>query len=350
MGTLPNDLCLRYLNDILGTLKSSNQHEKVLHLIVDRLVRGTGAQTCAVVLIDPKTEYLYIDNSSGLSHTFCNAFRRRITTTTVGRLLWTGTPILLTGTEEDDPRAMELQLEQPFRSLICAQIAVDQRTLGYVHLDSPQIGAFTPDDLALLQLFADLAGIAINKSRLHEENFRLERVDRETGLEKYVPFLEKLNAAVARATEIGEPFSILLLDVDNFKETVKTYGYDASRQLLREMAELVKANLRPIDAAARFGFDEYIILRENVDLEKGLAFATTLCETIGTAPYTEQKISSTVSIGVASYPRNGRTAESLILNAKKALFESQRAGRNKVFGFEADWYDTQTVRARNVQG
>jgi diguanylate cyclase (GGDEF)-like protein len=338
MPPLSHELCFRYFADILDTLTSTNQHEKVLHLIVDRIARLTRCQTCAIVLIDPATEYLHIDNWHGLSLTFCNQFRRKIATTTIGQLLWTGVPILLTGEEPDQQRAEELKLEHPFRSCVCVQIEIDHRTLGYIHVDSAETNAFTADELKLLQLYADLAGLAINKSRLYDENLHLERIDRETGLEKYVPFLEKLNAAIARSGEFGEHFSLLLMDVDNFKETVKTFGYEASRQLLREMAATIKGKLRPMDAAGRYGFDEFVVLLENSDLEAGTAFAKTILDAISLARYTPLSIRSTVSIGLAACPRNGRAADELILSAKKALFEAQRMGRNNVYAFEAEWH------------
>jgi diguanylate cyclase (GGDEF)-like protein len=336
MTTLPNDLCFRYLSDILETLTSTNQHERVLHLIVDRIARSTKCQTCAVVLIDPKTEYLHIDNSSGLSLTFCNQFRRKIATATVGQLLWTGVPILLTGDEPDHHRAEEIQLEHPFESCVCVQIEIDHRTLGYVHVDSKEKNAFTADNVKLLQMYADLAGLAINKSRLYDENLHLERIDRETGLEKYVPFLEKLNAALTRAEEFGEHFCLLLMDVDNFKEIVKTFGYDSSRLLLKEMAGTIKGKMRAIDAAGRYGFDEFVVLLENSDLEAGTAFAKSVLESISASHYTPLSIRSTVSIGLAACPRNGRAADELILSAKKALFEAQRMGRNNVFAPETE--------------
>jgi len=84
--------------------------------------------------------------------------------------------------------------------------------------------AFEETDAQKLQVFADIVGIAIIKDRLFEENLRLERVDRETGLEKYLPFLEKLGSSVARAQEVHGRVAVVLLDVDNFKQIVNTFG------------------------------------------------------------------------------------------------------------------------------
>ena len=328
----------RYLAEIVNTLATTNQHERVLHLIVDRLVRLTHCATCAIVQIDPKTEYLTIENSQGLSNHFCNEFRKKIATETAGKLLWTGTPVRLRGVPEEAAQAAELMLEHPFRSCVAVQIAVDHRTLGYLHLDSQEPDAFSEEDLTLLSLFADLAGLALNKSRLFEENLRLDRTDHETGVEKYLPFLERVHAASVRGTAFGEHFGVLILDVDNFKDVVKTYGYDLSRELLRSLGGTIRGSLRPIDAVGRYGFDEFILLLENCDLEGAVRRAQELRTTIAEGRHTAQEIHSTISIGVAAFPQNGTTPEDILLTAKKALFESQRAGRNLVCSFGDVWF------------
>jgi diguanylate cyclase (GGDEF)-like protein len=331
MHDVPSPQCFQYLSEILHTLAATNQHERILHFVVDRIVRLTKCQTCAVVLIDPKTEYLTIQNWHGLSLTFCNQFRRRIATAAIGNLLWTGNPIVLPDSAEAPETAKEIQLEHPFRSCVCVQISLDHRTLGYLHVDAAEPGALSLDHVQIFGMFADIVALAVNKSRLFEENLRLERVDKETGVEKYLPLLEHLQGTIIRAKEFGEKFGVLLLDVDNFKEIVKTYGYDASRELLLSMAGVLRSDLRPIDAIGRYGFDEFILLLENADTPAVITRAQGIRESVARQHYTAQEIRSTVSIGVASFPQHGMTAEDLILAAKKALFEAQRSGGNDVY-------------------
>jgi diguanylate cyclase (GGDEF)-like protein len=330
MHDIPGPQCFRYLSEILHTLSSTNQHERVLHYVVDRIVRLTQCQTCAIVLIDPKTEYLTIQNWHGLSLTFCNEFRRRIATATIGNLLWTGRPLVLSDSADEPATAEEVQLEHPFRSCACVQISLDTRTLGYLHVDSTEPGALTRDHIEVLGLFADIVALALNKSRLFEENLRLERIDKETGVEKYLPMLERIQGAVTRARELGGEFGVLLLDVDNFKEVVKTYGYERSRGLLRAMADVIRADLRPIDAMGRYGFDEFILLLENADPPAVTTRARALRESVALHRYTTENIPSTVSIGAAAFPRDGNGADDLVLAAKKALFDAQRSGGNTV--------------------
>lgn len=317
--------------EVLAILKATNQHQKVLHLIVDRITRIFKCQTCAVVIIDPATEYLHIENNCGLSLTFCKSYRAKLATGAIGKLLWTGKPILISDIDCEPQLASEVKLEHSFGSAVCTQISVNHRTLGYLHADSREKHAFDERGLRLLQSFADIAGLALIKDQLFEENLRLEKIDRETGLEKYSTFLEGLNAGIERAKDSNEEFSLLLLDVDNFKEIVHTYGYDASKQLLKEIGSRLKLRLRPIDACGRYGFDEFIVLLVNTHLDDAITHAKHLAQTIAETPFTQQKIQSGVSIGVSAYPVNGRTVQELLLTLKGALFEAQRAGRNTVY-------------------
>jgi diguanylate cyclase (GGDEF)-like protein len=291
-----------------------------------------------VVLIDPKTEYLEVENSHGLSLTFCNSFRRRIAAAAIGRLVWTGEPVLIPDAELQPAMAEEVRLEHSFASCACVQIAVDERPLGYIYADSREKNAFTERGVDMMRVFGDIAALAINKSRLFEQNLRLERIDRESGLEKYLPFIEKLHVGISRARDFGERCGVLLLDVDNFKETVNTYGYTTSRELLRELGGRIKTMMRPVDAGGRYGFDEFILMLANTDQKSAVTFARDLIKDVSERSFTSKKIRSTISVGVAVFPQNGETVEELLTTAKKALFEAQRGGRNSVRFYEREWY------------
>ncbi len=334
-STSVKEKALGYISEILDLLRSTNQHEEVLHLIVDRLVRIYSCQVCAVVLIDKKTEYLNIENSHGLSWTFCKEFRRKLATGPIGELLWTGRPILIT--DPESPGRKDVQLEHALGSCIIVQIAVDGRPLGYLYAATKDPGIFQTDDIPLIQAFANAAGMALHKSFLHDENMHLDKVDHETGLAKYESFVEKLRTGMHQAEDFRENLAIVLLDVDNFKSLSKTYGYETSRCFLKELGELTAKHLRGIDTAGRYGFDELIVCLARSDLEHAITFACELSKSIQDHAFTPHEINSTVSIGVAAYPDNGKSIDTLLTSAKKALFEAQRAGRNKVFYYNTEW-------------
>lgn len=330
MSHMKPEECLIFFSDVLSILKASHEPERVLTLIVDRLVRMYSCQTCAVVIIDPASEYLRISTNHNLSHLFVKEYHRQLGTGAIARLLSTGQPILIADCEQNQELSHEVQLEHPYKSAACLQIVAEHRTLGYLHVDARDPNTFTVNDLRTLQSFADLMSITLNKSYLYEKNLRLDPVDPDTDLEKYAPFLERLNTSITRAETNRESLSLFILDIDNYKQIGGTYGYEASKRLLKEIAAFIKSRLRPMDAASRYGFDEVIILRENTLLNEGVTFADDLRKAIEEKEFTQKHIRTSVSIGVAAFPKNASSEKDLVLAAKEALYNAQRAGKNQV--------------------
>jgi diguanylate cyclase (GGDEF)-like protein len=330
MSHLKLEECLSFFSEVLNILKASHEPERVLSLIVDRIVRMYGCQTCAVIVIDPATEYLRVFTDHNLSHLYVKEFKRSLGTGAIARMLSTGHPIIITDAEQEPALAAEVQLEHPFRSAVCLQIIAEHRTLGYLHADARDANIFSSPDLRTLQSLADLTSIALNKAYLYEKNLRLDPVDPETNLEKYAPFLERLNTSISRAEANNECLSLFILDIDNYKQVGGTYGYEASKRLLKEIAGVIQSHLRPMDAASRYGFDEVILLRENTLPDDALDFADTVRRAIEKKEFTEQHIRTTVSIGVAAFPGNATSEKDLVLAAKEALYDAQRSGKNKV--------------------
>lgn len=336
---------LHQLPDIISSLKNAQQYEPVFHLIIDRIKRSYRCQTCAIILLDPKTEYLQIENSCGLSFTFCKAFRTTVATGEIGKLLWTGIPILISDSRVEEKRAGEVRLEKPFGSCIALQISINQRARGYLYVDSAEAGYFTQDDIPVLKMYADIAGLAVHKYRLQEKIKRLERVDPVTGLGTYALFMEKVNESYNRAKTFGESFAFVIFDVDNFKHIVNTFGSETGNDLLAEIADVLRSYIRGVDIACKYGIDEFALLLSKSDLDDAVKFAEDLRRFVDMNVFTREQIDSSISVGVSVYPANGTNIDSVILTGKHALFEAQRAGRNSVMYYRSVWYAGEPVVA-----
>ncbi len=335
---LKHEDCLNYFPEILGVLSSTNQYEEVFDLVVDKIVRIFKCQTCAIVIVDPATEYLHIEHGYGLSHTFTKQFRRKLATGSIGKLLWTAHPIVIADSEVDPVLTHEVKLENDFGSCISVPIVADHRTLGYLYADHVQKLELNGGDLRIFSCFAALAALALNKTRLFEENLRLDTIDHETEVEKYGPFLDRLNSNIERAQKFGERFAVMLLDVDNYKQLAHTYGYETSKTLFKELAAILKSQLRGVDGAGRYGFDEIILLRANSSLLEAVERADALRALIENSTFTGKLIKTTVSVGVSAFPENAESIDELLMTAKNALFEAQRSGRNRVFSFHSEQF------------
>jgi diguanylate cyclase (GGDEF)-like protein len=180
-----------------------------------------------------------------------------------------------------------------------------------------------------------------SQKRVEAELAHMARYDPLTGLANRAVFLEQTNEALARARQRGEHFSILMLDLDQFKAVNDSLGHATGDSLLRAVAERFHQITRDVDHVARFGGDEFALLQtvekdQKNHRDSAIALANRILETI-TEPYDlgGRKVVIGVSIGITSAPDDGCDADALIRNADLALYQAKSEGRNRYRFFEA---------------
>jgi diguanylate cyclase (GGDEF)-like protein len=173
------------------------------------------------------------------------------------------------------------------------------------------------------------SALALRNARLLGENERLATRDSLTGLANRRLFDESLQREVARAQRLSTPVSLLLLDVDHFKQVNDTYGHQTGDEVLREVADALVANTKNYDVAARYGGDEFVVLLPGCCRDDAIRVAERvrngIARAVGEAPVT-------ISAGVAAVPDNANDAERLMAAADAALYEAKRTGRDRVAG------------------
>jgi diguanylate cyclase (GGDEF)-like protein len=136
-----------------------------------------------------------------------------------------------------------------------------------------------------------------------------------------------------RATRYKHPLSLVIADVDHFKEANDTYGHQVGDKILANLAAFLEKNIRNIDIVARYGGEEFIILMPEISCEYAKNIAERLRRLVEETPMaeTDYKIMLTVSFGVACWEQNKElTLDTLIYRADKALYKAKRDGRNRV--------------------
>jgi diguanylate cyclase (GGDEF)-like protein len=210
------------------------------------------------------------------------------------------------------------------------------------------------------QLMSNGGSVAIHQDitsqkRVEAELAHMARHDPLTGLANRAVFLAQTNEALARARHCGERFSILMLDLDQFKEVNDSLGHATGDSLLRAVAERFRAVMRDAGHAARLGGDEFALL-QTVGRDKkdhrasAIALADRILRTV-TEPYDlgGRKVVIGVSIGIAMAPDDGSDADTLIRNADLALYRAKSEGRNRYRLFEASM-EAQARERRELEG
>jgi diguanylate cyclase (GGDEF)-like protein/putative nucleotidyltransferase with HDIG domain len=170
---------------------------------------------------------------------------------------------------------------------------------------------------------------------LHVPNLREEAsTDPKTGLANMRHFNALLERELDRVSRSGQPLSLLVCDLDYLRNINNTYGHQAGDIVLCGIAEIIRSTIRANDLGARYGGEEFLVMLPDTDSNEAQIVAERIRETLEQSgfPYhgTADPLRATISIGVATYPYDGRTAESLLREADLAVYKAKADGRNRV--------------------
>jgi diguanylate cyclase (GGDEF)-like protein len=177
----------------------------------------------------------------------------------------------------------------------------------------------------------------VGKIKLFLETKRLSVTDALTGLYNTRYFYRSLDLEIARTNRYNNPFSLILFDIDNFKQLNDTYGHQAGDEVLQELAHILKSISRETDTVVRYGGEEFIIILPNTPEEETIFLANRIRNIIQEHNFhvsNLEKGNITLSGGIASYPKDAGNAKSLLNAADIALYAAKAAGRNIVLCYE----------------
>jgi diguanylate cyclase (GGDEF)-like protein len=188
--------------------------------------------------------------------------------------------------------------------------------------------------LALTSYVASVIGR--EQRRAHEAALRLSRFDGLTGLHSRSHFNITIEQEILRSARSGRPFGLLMFDMDGLKPVNDRYGHASGDRLLRGVADVIRGAIRVTDIASRYGGDEFIVILPETDAPGALRVAEKLRRDIAqlSLPENGQMIRSTVSIGLVSFPDDGRTAAELLRRVDAAMYEAKRRGRDQIVSYQ----------------
>ena len=174
---------------------------------------------------------------------------------------------------------------------------------------------------------------AIERDALQKELSHLAHHDHLTGLPTRKYSMERLVAAIARASQTGRRVAVMFADIDNFKTVNDTLGHHIGDELIKSIAINIKEAVREGDTVGRVGGDEFIVVLPDLPEVRD---AETVGNKILRAVSTElvqmnEKVSVSLSLGVALYPDDANDPSSLIKHADQAMYQAKRRGKNNVF-------------------
>jgi diguanylate cyclase (GGDEF)-like protein len=219
-------------------------------------------------------------------------------------------------------------------SLIAAPLITGNKIIGMVRIDSTEKEAFTIDDLRLLMILSNISALIIQNAILYKKTEDLAIHDDLTGLFVARIFHERVKSIIKKyaISEKEEKFSILMVDLDHFKDLNDEYGHVIGDLVLKKASEIITECIEAEDIAARYGGEEFGVILIEKDPEESRRIAEKIRKTVESRNLTvrRKKISLTLSIGISSYPHDAVEGDKLIKIADERLYKAKELGRNRV--------------------
>jgi len=220
------------------------------------------------------------------------------------------------------------------KSFAVIPIVVKDKPLGTLIVSQNNLKRrITEDDFTPLLLFANQVGIAIENAKLHKETEELTRVDELTQVYNQREFQRRLPQDIELTRRYAHFLSLAMLDIDDFKHYNDTNGHLAGDMVLKQLSRILIGNLRRIDAAFRYGGEEFAIILPATSREGALIILEKVRKEVENFPfeYRERQPGGkvTVSIGIATYPIDTKKAQDLVNCADKALYQAKATGKNR---------------------
>lgn len=339
-GPFSTQIDIDQVDRLLATIESSKvlvsayDMETLLTAILVRIKAIMPAKNWSLLLIDPKKQELYFAVVVGVMPETLKDVRLKLGEGIAGTVAQTGIPIFIPDVHQDHRFSTRVDTATGFdtRSIIALPLLVRGEVIGVfevVNIEDEKF--FRKKYLPHLIILADYVAIAVdnvrNLQRLEARTF----IDEVTGFFNTRYLIQELDRLIAQHLSRSEPFSVVFLDLDNFKRVVDTYGHLQGSRVLAQVAWVIHKGLGPDDSLVRYGGDEFVILMPRRTRTDALDITRRLRLSLNSTPFLQYEglnIKITASYGIATVPEDAQDCENLLHIADRAMFGSKGRGRD----------------------
>lgn len=332
--------CLKEM-DILNTaaaqLTSMKEPDILYEAILDTSVNLASAEKGSLMLASEDTSFLIVKAAKGIHKRLLGEIKVKAGEGIAGWVFKKGMPLVVDDIEKNEWGFFRKRPKYRTGSFISIPLKIGEKTIGVLNISDKITGeVFSEEDMTLLRSFASYATIALERSNYYSLAGHLKELsitDSLTGLFNRRYFEERFFEEIHRSDRHTLSFSLAMIDIDDFKLFNDTEGHLAGDEVLKCIANISKDSLRVIDVIARFGGEEFAVIMPQTEKSEAFMVAERIRKSVKEQlPCTWDAFPAkyiTVSIGIATYPSDGRERKDLIRNADKALYMAKMDGKDR---------------------
>ncbi len=335
-GTSPIRLSqeLTIFHDVAKALTSSLNLDSILQTIMEKMAEYFRPDTWSLLMVDEEKDELYFAIAVGAASAMLSKERLKVGEGIAGWVAKHGQPLIVPDVQADPRFSSRLDdlTQLQTRSVICVPLRSKHRVLGVIQLVNANVG-LSEQELFFLHALCDYAAIAIENARSVEKIQELTITDDCTGLFNARHLYKTLETEVYRSGRIGYQYGVIFLDHDHFKQVNDTHGHLVGSRLLAEIGYLIKAQLRLIDFAFRYGGDEFVVLLPQTTKDQAVVVARRLQDSMRAGTFcSEQGLNLNVrfSMGLATFPHDAQTPHDIIRQADEMMYVVKNTTRDNI--------------------
>jgi two-component system cell cycle response regulator len=208
---------------------------------------------------------------------------------------------------------------------------VQDAAIGTFVLASRMRGRFCKKTREMLGVITNQVAVSIENAKMYKQMEEMATTDGLTGLPNHRTFQSRTGEMLHRAERNRKPLAVVLTDIDKFKSVNDTYGHPIGDVVLKRVAKVLEAQARKVDLVARYGGEEFVMVLEDTDARGARLFCERARQEVAAQLMSSEKGSFrvTISLGISSYPTDGREKKELVDRADQALYAAKGSGRNR---------------------
>ncbi|KJR40707.1 Diguanylate cyclase, predicted domain protein [Candidatus Magnetoovum chiemensis] len=274
---------------------------------------------------DLSSDHLKVKSIYNVPENCCKNFERSIGKHVIERIIYKE-QIAIVHKDGNKDDYEDLRLKDDYTEAVVVRLEVETRPLGYTAFYFDKPFEITEQVKKLLLAIANIFSESMRKDRIVTLLNELRRIDPETGLYFNNYFFLHLKSDLEKSKRNKNPLTLVIMDMDNYKEVMNLYGTAVALQLYKEVAEELKSCLRGIDIIGRYGIDEFILYLPNTSLENASVVINRFIEHVTNKIFTEKHLTCSLSYGVASCNAD-YSFDDLISSAQTALYNAKITGK-----------------------